>query len=80
MEEESQIEVTSPQEDHSLQAWEATQEGMQNAKATTQHPTTKPTSLLSKQKRPQHHKPDIIRAIEYQRNPRGQWVEDTAYY
>jgi hypothetical protein len=71
--------MTSPQEDTPLQALEATQEGLQNDKAKTRHPTIIPTDLLPKHKRPQHHKPDIIRGIGYTRNTQGQVVEDTTY-
>jgi len=73
------IEMTTPQEDTTLQALEATREGLQNDKAKTQHPTILPTDLLPKHKRPQHHKPDIIRAIGYTRNTKGQMVEDITY-
>ena len=65
------LEMTTPQEDTTLQALEATQEGIQNDKAKTQHPTIIPTDLLPKHKRPQHYKPEIIRAIEYTRNTQG---------
>ena len=71
--------MTTPQEDQTLQALKATQEGLQTDKAKTQHPTTLPTDLLPKHKRPQHYKPDIIRAIGYIRNTQGQLVEDTTY-
>jgi hypothetical protein len=47
-------EMTTPQEDTTLQALEATQEGLQNHKAKTQHPTIIPTDQLPKHKRPQH--------------------------
>ena len=71
------IEMTTPQEDTTTKAIEATYEGLQNDKEKTQHPTIIPTDLLPKQKRPQHHKPDIIRAIGYKWNTKGQLVEDT---
>jgi hypothetical protein len=73
------IEMTTPQEDNTLQALEATQEGLQNDKAKTQHPTIIPTDLLPKHKRPQHYEPDITRAIGYTRNTQGQQVEDITY-
>ncbi len=73
------IEMIIPQEDTTLQALEANQEGLQNDKAKTQHPTITPTDLLSKHKRPQHHKPAIIRAIRCTRNAQGQLVEDITY-
>jgi len=73
------IEMTTPQEDTTLQALEAAQEGLQNDKAKTQHPTIITTDLLPKHKRPQHHKPDIIRAIGYTRNAQEQLVDDTTY-
>jgi len=57
------IEMTTPQKDTTTQAKEATHEGLQNEKDKTQHPSIIPTELLPKHKRPQHHKPDIIRAI-----------------
>jgi hypothetical protein len=57
------LETTTPQEDHSLQALQATQEGLQNDKETTKHPTIIPDIIHPKHKRPKHHKPDIIRAI-----------------
>jgi hypothetical protein len=58
-------EMTTPQNDSSLQALEATNEGLQNDKEKSQHPTIIPTNLLPKHKRPKHYKPDIIRAIGY---------------
>jgi hypothetical protein len=60
------VEMTTPQEDTTLQALlEATQEGLQNDKARTQHPTIIPTALLHEHKRPQHYKLDVIRAIAW---------------
>ncbi len=69
--------TTTPQDDTTLQALEATQEGLQNDKLKTQHPTIIPTDLLPKHKRPQYHKPYLIKAIGYTRNNQGQLVEDT---
>jgi hypothetical protein len=71
--------MTTPREDTTLQALEATQEGLQNDKEKTQHPTIIPNHLLPKHKRPQHYKPYIIRAIGYTRNTQEQLVEDTTY-
>jgi hypothetical protein len=71
--------MITPQEYTTLQALEATREGLRNDKMKTQHPTIIPTALLPKYKRPQHHKPDIITAIGYIRNTHGQRVEDTNY-
>jgi hypothetical protein len=71
------IEMT--QENTTLQALEATQEGLQHDKAKAPHPTIIPTDLLPKHKRPQHYKPDIVRAIGYTRNTQGQLVKDTTY-
>jgi hypothetical protein len=66
---QTQIELNTPQADHTLRALEATQEGLQSDKITTQHPTILPTNVIPKHKRPsQHHKPDIIKAIVYTRN------------
>jgi hypothetical protein len=73
------IEMTTPQEDTTLQALKATQEWLQNEKEKTQHPTIIPTDFLPKHKRPQHYKPDIIRAIGYTSYTQGQPVEDTTY-
>ena len=72
-------EMTTPQNDSSLQALEATNEGLQNDKEKSQHPTIIPTNLLPKHKRPKHYKPDIIRAIGYQWNATGQLIEDPTY-
>ena len=58
-------EMTTPQEDTTSQAIDATHEDLQNDKEKTQHPTIIPTYLLPKHKRPHHHKPYIIRAIGY---------------
>ena len=71
--------MTTPQEVTTLQALKANQEWLQNDKAKIQHPTIIPTDLLPKNKRPQHHKLDIIRAIGYTRNTQGQLVEDRTY-
>ena len=71
--------MITPQANPSLHALEASQEGPQDDKMKTQQPTIIPTDLLSKHKTPQHHKPDIIRAIGYKRNCQGQLVEDTTY-
>jgi hypothetical protein len=71
--------MTTPQEDTTLQALEATHDGLQNDKEKTQHPTIIPTDMLPKHKRPKHHKPAIIRAIGYKWNTKGQLVEDTTY-
>ena len=76
---QTKIDMTTPQHDSSLQALEATSEGLQNDKERTQLPTIIPTTLLPKHKRPKHYKPDIIRAIGYQWNAKGQIVEDTSY-
>jgi hypothetical protein len=62
---QTKIEMTTPQNDTTLQALEATHEGLQNDKEKTQHLTIIPTNLLPKHKRPKHHKPDIKRAIGY---------------
>ena len=76
---QTQPEMITPQEDTTLQALEATQEGLHNDKEKTQHPTIIPTDLLPKHKKPQHYKLDIIRAIAYPRNTQGQLVEDITY-
>ena len=44
----AQIKTTMPQDDHSLQTLEATQEGLQNDKATRKHPTLIANTLLPK--------------------------------
>ena len=41
---QTQIEMITPQEDTTLQALEATQEGLQNENMKTQHPTIIPTA------------------------------------
>ncbi len=76
---QTKIEMTTPQNDTTLQALEATHEGLQNDKEKTQHPTILPTNLLPKHKRPKHHKPNVIRAIGYKWNTKGQLVEDPTY-
>jgi hypothetical protein len=76
---QTKLETTTPQEDHTLQTFIATQEGIQNDKETVNHPTIIPDNILPKHKRPKHHKPDIIRAIEYKTNSLGHLVEDTTY-
>jgi hypothetical protein len=48
-------EMTTPQNDSSLQALEATNEGLQNDKEKSQHPTIIPTNILPKHKRPKHY-------------------------
>ena len=60
---QTQIEMITPKSYQTLQALEAAQEGLQDDKMKTQLPTIIPTDLLPKHKRPQHHKPYIIRAI-----------------
>ena len=60
---QTKIEMMTPQEDTTLQAVETTHEGLQNDKEKSQHPTIIPINLLSTHKRPQHYKPDIIKAI-----------------
>ncbi len=45
---QAQIEITTPQKDHSLPALEASQEGLQSGKASTQHPAVTPITLLPK--------------------------------
>ena len=60
--------MTTPQENTTLKALDAIQEGLQTDKAKTQHPAIIPTDLLPKHKRPQYYKPDITRAIRYTRN------------
>jgi len=60
-------ETSAPQEDPYLQALEASQEELQDDKATTQLPTIIPNTVLPKHKRPKHHKPDNIRAIGYRK-------------
>ena len=76
---QTKIEITTPQKDSSLQALEATNEGLQNDKEKTQHPTIIPTNLLPRHKRPIHYKQDIIRAIGYKWNAKRQLVEDPTY-
>jgi hypothetical protein len=76
---QTQLEMTTSETDTTLQALEATQEGLQKDKIITQRPTIIPTNLLPKPNTPQHYKPIIIRANGYRRNSRGQLVEDTAY-
>ena len=71
--------MTTPQNDSSLQALEATTEGLQNDKEKSQHPTIIPTNLLPKHKKPKNYKSDIIRAIGYQWNTKCQLVEDPTY-
>jgi hypothetical protein len=48
---QTQIEMMTPQADPTLQALEATQEGLQNGKIKTHHPTTITTDRLPKHKR-----------------------------
>jgi hypothetical protein len=76
---QTKIERTIPQLDPTLEALEATNEGLQNDKENTPHPTIIPTNLLPKHKRPIHYKPDIIRAIGYRWNAERQLVEDPSY-
>jgi hypothetical protein len=73
------LETITTQEDHTLQSIEATQEGLQNDKINTKHPTFKPNNILPKHKRPKHHKPDITRAIGYIINSKGALVADPTY-
>jgi hypothetical protein len=77
---QTKIEMTTPQEDTTLQVLEATHEGLQNDKDKSQHPPTIiPTNLLPKHKRPQHYKPDTIKAIGYTRNKQDHRIEDPTY-
>ncbi len=76
---QTKIEMTTPQEDTSLRAMEATHEGLQNDKEKSQHPTIIPTKLLPTHIRPQHYKPNIIRGICYTKNKQGHLVEDTTF-
>jgi len=76
---QTKLETTTPQEDHTLQTLQATQEGLQNDKETIKHPTIIPENILPKHKRPKHHKPDIIKAIGYRRNSKAQLVEEPTY-
>ncbi len=73
------VETIQAQEDHTPQALEAKEEGLQNDKKQTKHPTIIPNNILPKRKRPKHHKPDIIRAIGYIINSEGALVADPAY-
>ena len=68
-----QIEMTISQEDITLQPFQATQEGLQNDKLKIRHPIIMPTDLLPKQKRSQHYKPNIIRAIGYTKTLKDNW-------
>ncbi len=45
---QTKIEMTTPQEDTTLQAMEATHKGLQNGKDKSQHPTIIPTNILPK--------------------------------
>jgi len=45
---QTKIEMTTSQEDTTLQTLEATHEGLQNDKEKSQHPTIIPTNLLPK--------------------------------
>jgi hypothetical protein len=76
---QTKLETDTPQENHSLQTLQATQEGLQNDKETTKLPTIIPQNIHPRHKRPKQHKPDIIRAIGYGRNSQGHLVEDTTY-
>jgi len=76
---QSQIEMITPQANPNLQAVEAAQEGLQDDKTKTQHPTIVPTDLLPKHKRPHHHKPYIIRTIGYRSKSQEQLLEDATY-
>ena len=49
---QTQIEMLTPLEDTTLQALEATREGLQNEKMEIQHPNIIPTDILPKHKRP----------------------------
>ncbi len=69
----------TPQEDHSLQPLETTQQGLQNDKGNANHPTIIPIALLPKHRKPTQHKPEIIRAIRYTTHSHGSLVEDTTY-
>jgi hypothetical protein len=73
------FETITTQEDHTLQSIEATQEGLQNDKTNTKHPTIIPNNILPKHKRPKHNKPDIIRAIGYIINSKGALNVDPTY-
>jgi hypothetical protein len=66
-------------QDHTLQSIEATQEGLQNDKLHTKHPTIIPNNILPNHKRSKHHKLDIIRTIEYIINSKGALVADPTY-
>ena len=54
-------------------------ERLQNDKTTIKHSTLIPSRLLTKHKRPHHHKPDIRRAIRYKRNARGHLANGNTY-
>jgi hypothetical protein len=45
------LETTTPQEDHTLQSLQATQESLQNDKETIKHPTIIPENILLKQQK-----------------------------
>ncbi len=73
------LETIKTQEDHTLEALEATEKGLQNDKKYTKHPTIIPNNILPKHNRPKHHKPEIIRAIGYIINTEGALVANPTY-
>jgi len=55
------------------------QEGMQDDKADPNYPQTIPEHILPAQHRPQHRRPDLIRAIGYTTTPEGRLTKDLTY-
>ena len=55
------------------------QAGMQDDKADSNYPQTIPEDILPAQQRPQHHRPNLIRAIGYILTPDGQLIKDLTY-
>ena len=53
---QTQIETTTSQKDHYLQALDAGQKGLQDGTTTTQFTTIIPIILMPKHKQPKHHK------------------------
>jgi hypothetical protein len=73
------LKTITTQEDYTVHSIVATQEGLQNDKILTKHPTIISNTILLKHNRPKHHKPDIVRAIVYIINSKGALVADPTY-
>jgi hypothetical protein len=74
------VEIASLKEDQRLPTLTPLEEGLQHDKfSNIYYPNVLPDYILAEENRPQHYKPDIVRAVGFKVDENGILIPDTTY-